>query len=50
MTKTPKDPDHPVDAALRKAFEAVEARAVPPDLIEHIETLSALKTRPDRRS
>lgn len=50
MAKAPKRLDKPVEAALRAAFKAVEAEAVPTTLAEHVDRLSAPARRPDRRS
>ena len=50
MAKEPKGPGRSVEAALRRAFKAVETQPVPPGLADHVEQLSAPKRRPDRRS
>ncbi|MBU1384565.1 MAG: hypothetical protein KKG14_04820 [Alphaproteobacteria bacterium] len=42
--------DQPVDAALRAAFKAVEAEAVPARLSDHMDELTAPGRKPDGRS
>lgn len=50
MAKKPKAAGGPVDAALSKAFRAVEAQPAPPGLADHIAQLAIQSPRPDRRS
>jgi len=50
MTKKPKAAVGAVDAALSKAFRAVEAQPAPASLAAHLEQLAARRPRPDRRS
>jgi hypothetical protein len=51
MKKRSRVDDGPaVDAALRKAFTAVEAQPVPAAVAGHVDRLAAPARRPDRRS
>lgn len=50
MAKKPKATGGPVDAALSRAFRAVEAQPAPAELAEHVEQLAIRSPRPDSRS
>ncbi|MBX9460844.1 MAG: hypothetical protein KL785_06945 [Brevundimonas sp.] len=50
MAKKPKAAGGRVDAALSKAFRAVEAQPAPAMLADHVEQLAIQRPRPDRRS